>query len=157
MFGTDLYYKGSVYAGTPGIGGQAYIYDTGSTYTAIPGATCTNCWNGVYKPTNSSSAVHSTDTTKSIIMFSVDYGTDVQATGQFVSDKVCLSKTEEQSCASEMDLFWMTSESGLPPITSGVLGLGTPVVNGYKSNFCMMQNGPDATECSFTLRLGSSE
>ena len=135
----DLYFLGSLYAGSNLKGGDGYLYDVGFNYVAIPAKSCDTC----YTPKNYNNFTSTSEgtcdnmTETSLAVTSVNFGTAGALSGGFITDTVCLEDTtlNNTSCVDDMPFFEISSQIGLPEDVAGVLGLPPFFQDNYYTNF----------------------
>ena len=105
------------------------VFDTGSDWLVIEGASCSNCSGDTY---NIEPALRSGQATQlTISAHEREYGS-AKVVGREYSDTVCI---ELASCVFNFRFFYVESQTGLAEPVDGILGLSRsrPMILGSKN------------------------
>jgi len=114
------------------------VPDTGSTWLAIEGHTCSTCLGTKYDYSNDAATFNVVSSTT----VEKNYGS-VKTKGFTATDKVCLKTGVTGSCVSGMNIFIITEQSGIASNIDGIWGMasnlkttansGTLLINSLKT------------------------
>ena len=105
-------WTGEIYMGKLSL--MDVVFDTGSDWLVVEGATCTNCQGNTYDPTWSADSVKVDQTTTKR-----EYGS-ASLSGNVYQDTVCILLS---TCVQDYEYFLISSQKGIVEPIDGILGL----------------------------------